>query len=94
VLLAALPGIPVLTVETAATTIGRSVARTNDAVAVLLSAKVLTQGTVGRRNRVFEASGLLDAITGLERRLASPVGDTAIAAPSRAVPARHGASPD
>lgn len=94
VLLATLPGIPVLTVETAATTIGRSVARTNDAVAVLLAAKVLTQSTVGRRNRVFEASGLLDAITGLERGLASPVGDTAIAAPSRAVPARRSASPD
>ena len=94
VLLAALPGIPILTVETAAATIGRSVARTNDAVAVLVAANVLTQGTVGRRNRVFEAAGLLDAITGLERHLASPIGDTAIAAPARAVPAQRRASTD
>lgn len=85
-LLAALPGLPVLTVDTAATAIGRSRARTNDAVNTLLEHGVLTQGTPGRRNRVFEAAGLLDAITGLERRLASPAADTA---PTRVVPARR-----
>jgi Fic family protein len=73
VLLSALPGIPVLTVETAAMTIDRSTARTNDAVAVLVNAQVLTQGTLGRRNRVFEASGLLEAITSLEGQLRSTV---------------------
>ena len=64
-------------------------ARTNDAVAVLVDAGVLTQSTVGRRNRVFEVTGLLDAITGLERRLASPVGDTSVVAPARPVPTRR-----
>lgn len=89
VLLAALPGLPVLTVDTAATAISRSRARTNDAVNTLLEHGVLTQGTLGRRNRVFEATGLLDAITGLERRLASPAADTAVADPTRIVPARR-----
>ena len=88
-LLSALPGLPVLTVETAATAIGRSRARTNDAVNTLLERGVLTQGTLGRRNRVFEVNGLLDAITGLERRLASPAADTAIADPTRVVPSRR-----
>jgi hypothetical protein len=32
--------------------------------------EVLTRSTVGRRNRVFEVAGLLDAITALERHLA------------------------
>lgn len=87
-LLSELPGLPVLTVDTAATAIGRSTARTNDAVNVLVERGVLTQGTVGRRNRVFEVLGLFEAITGLERRLASPAADTAVADPSRVVPAR------
>jgi Fic family protein len=88
-LLSALPGLPVLTVDTAATAIGRSRARTNDAVNTLLKHGVLIQGTLGRRNRVFEVAGLLDAITGLERRFASPAADTAIAGPSRIVPTRR-----
>jgi Fic family protein len=85
-LLSALPGLPILTVETAATAIGRSRKRTNDAVNHLAECGVLVQATVGRRNRVFEAAGLLDALTGFERRLASPAADTAVARPIRAVP--------
>ncbi len=87
-LLSALPGIPILTVETAAQAIGRSRKRTNDAVNHLHTCGVLRQGTVGRRNRVFEVADLLDAITQFERRLASPAADTAIARPVRVVPAR------
>lgn len=89
VLLAALPALPVLTVDTAAAAIGRSAARTNDAVNVLVERGVLHQGTIGRRNRVFEARGLLDALTTFERRLASPAGDTTIAPPARHVPDRR-----
>ncbi len=87
-LLSVLPGIPILTVETAAEAIGRSRKRTNDAVNHLHACGVLRQGTVGRRNRVFEVADLLDAITQFERRLASPAADTAIARPVRVVPAR------
>ena len=88
-LLSALPGIPILTVETAAGAIGRSRKRTNDAVNHLHECGVLRQGTVGRRNRVFEVADLLDAITQFERRLASPAANTAIARPARAVPVRN-----
>jgi Fic family protein len=87
-LLSALPGIPILTVETAAGAIGRSRKRTNDAVNHLHECGVLRQGTVGRRNRVFEVADLLEAITRFERQLASPATDTAIARPVRPVPAR------
>jgi Fic family protein len=86
-LLAALPGLPILTVETAAETIGRSSPRTNEAVNHLRDCGILRQGTIGRRNRVFEVADLLDEITRLERRLASPAADTAVARPTRTVPA-------
>lgn len=89
-LLSALPGIPVLTVATAAQAIGRTPERTNDAVRKLEQAGVLRQGTVGRRNRVFEVNDLLDAITALERKLASPLADTEVSQPARIVPARRG----
>jgi Fic family protein len=88
VLLAALPGIPVLTVETAAGAIGRSAERTNDAVNRLKECGVLRQGSVGRRNRVFEVADLLAAVTALERKLASPAADTDRAKPTRTVPNR------
>ena len=87
-LLSALPGLPILTVETAAQAIGRSRKRTNDAMNHLHACGVLRQGTVGRRNRVFEVADLLDAITQFERRLASPAADTVIARPVRVVLAR------
>lgn len=88
-LLSALPGIPILTVETAAEAIGRSRKRTTDAVNHLHDCAVLRQGTVGKRNRVFDVADLLDALSQFERRLASPAADTAIARPTRAVPARN-----
>ena len=88
VLLSALPGLPILTVETASSAIGRSRKRTNDAVNHLAERGVLVQGSVGRRNRVFEVAGLLDALTGFERRLVSPAADTAVARPTRTVPGR------
>jgi Fic family protein len=87
-LLAALPGAPVLTVQTASALIGRSVQATNLAVGRLVETGVLKQTTVGRRNRVLEAPELIDAFNDLERRLASPEGSTFGSAPSRPVPSR------
>ena len=87
-LLRALPGAPVLTVRSAADLVSRSLRATNEAIARLSDAGVLTQVTVGRRNRAFEARALIDAFTDLERRLASPSGDARAAAPSRRVPRR------
>ena len=88
-LLRALPGAPVLTVRAAADLISRSLRATNEAIARLSAAEVLTQVTVGRRNRAFEARELIDAFTDLERQLASPRGDTRVAPPSRRVPRRR-----
>ena len=88
-LLNALPGAPILSVQAAASLIGRSVQAANEAVARLEETGILRQGTVGRRNRAFEAPQLIRAFTDLERQLASPTGDTRATPPARRVPRRH-----
>ncbi|MGH9188084.1 MAG: Fic family protein [Acidimicrobiales bacterium] len=89
-LLGMLPGTPVLSVESAAGLIGRSKARSTDAVNALAEAGILRQRNVGKqRYRVFEASDVLDLFSGLERALSSPTGNTATAPPVRQVPARR-----
>jgi Fic family protein len=87
-LLDALPGAPIVTVHSAAALTGRSEQAVNAAIPGLLKAQILRQTTVGRRNRAFEAPEMIDAFTDLERRLASPGGDTRYSPPSRAVPRR------
>ena len=87
-LIRALPGIPIFTVQSAARVVGRSIPAVNEATARLLDAKVVSQFTIGRRNRAFEAPELIRAFTDLERRLASPTGDTRSSPPSRRVPRR------
>jgi Fic family protein len=90
-LLDLLPGAPLVTVESASALTGRSTVAVNAAVNRLSEAGVLVQRNLGRqRYRVFEAPGVLDLFTALERALANPSGDTAIAAPVRPVP-RSGA---
>lgn len=88
-LLRTLPGAPIVTVNSAAGLIARSTQATNEAIRRLTQAKVLSQTTVGRRNRAFEAPEVIRAFTDLERRLASPSGDTRTAPPSRRVPRRR-----
>jgi Fic family protein len=88
-LLEALPGAPVLTAQSAALLIGRSDQAVNEAIPRLLEAGVLSQTTAGRRNRAFEAPDLIEAFTDLERRLASPEGDTKVSAPTRPAPRRR-----
>jgi Fic family protein len=88
-LITVLPGAPILTVSSAADLIGRSFQATSQAVRRLEHAGVLTQVTVGRRNRAFEAPDVLDAFTDLERQLASPAGDTRSSPPSRPAPRRR-----
>jgi hypothetical protein len=83
-----LAGTPVLSVGGAMEAIGRSKPQVNAAMSRLEAAGILTQVTAGRRNRVFEASEVIDAFTDLERRLASPAGDTRVASPARPVPRR------
>jgi Fic family protein len=87
-LIDALPGAPIVTVRTGAALIGRSEQAVNEGIRRLEAAGVLKQTNVGRRNRAFEATDLIDAFTELERQLASPEGDTLHSAPKRRVPHR------
>jgi Fic family protein len=88
-LLRAIPGAPIVTVNGAAELIGRTFQATNGAILRLVEAKVLRQVNVGRRNRAFEAPELITMFTDLERQLASPTGNTRSAAPTRRVPLRR-----
>lgn len=88
-LLQAVVGAPVLTARGAAELIGRSYPQTNQAIQRLVSAGILAQVTVGRRNRAFEAPAIVDAFTDLERQLASPGADTRSSPPARHVPPRR-----
>ncbi len=87
-LLRALPGAPVVTVNSAASLIRRSFRAANEAVGRLAEVGILSQVSVGRRNRAFEAREIIDSFTDLERQLASPAGDTLASPPARRVPRR------
>jgi Fic family protein len=88
-LLSALPGAPIITVQSGAALVGRSVQAVNEAIPRLVHAGVLNQTTVGKRNRAFEAAELIDNFTALERQLASRDADTRISPPGRRVPRRR-----
>jgi Fic family protein len=82
------PGAPIITVESAARLVDRSIVRTGEAINRLVDAGVLRQRNVGRqRYRVFEATDILGLFTNLERALASPTGNTQHEPPVRPVPA-------
>jgi Fic family protein len=88
-LVRALPGAPILTVNGAAELLGRSFEATNKAIERLVEVGILQQVKVGRRNRAFEAPDVITAFTELERQLASPEGDTRVSPPTRVVPRRQ-----
>jgi Fic family protein len=88
-LIGALPGAPIVTVNGAAALIGRTYQATNEAIDRLVEAKILRQVNVGQRNRAFEAPELIRTFTDLERRLASPAEDTRSSPPARRVPRRQ-----
>lgn len=87
-LLGKLVGAPILTVSTAASLTGRSFPAANGAIERLVEVGILRQLSVGRRNRAFESPEVISAFTALERRLASPAGDTQTSEPKRPVPRR------
>lgn len=66
-LVRALPGAPVVTVNSAAALIGRPYQGTSQAIAQLVEAGILHQITVGCRNRAFEAPEVVAAFIALER---------------------------
>jgi Fic family protein len=88
-LIALLPGAPIVSVASAARLIGRTYQATNEGIEKLRAGGVLSQVRVGRRNRAFEARDVINAFTDLERQLASPEGNTRSSEPSRRVPRRR-----
>jgi Fic family protein len=86
-LLGVLPGVPLITVQSATRLINRSKAATGAAVNRLADAGILVQRNIGKqRYRIFEAPAVLELFTALERALASPTGDTLTDPPTRPVP--------
>lgn len=71
-LIEALPAAPVLTVGSAAELIGRTFQATNLAVEQLVEAGILRAINVGRRNRAFEVTELVNQFAEFERALDSP----------------------
>jgi Fic family protein len=88
-LIDSLPGAPILTVASAAGLTGRSFQATNEAIRRLEEGGVLRQVRIGKRNRAFEAPDMIDVFTDIERRLASPDGDTRFSPPARPSPQRR-----
>jgi hypothetical protein len=70
VLLRTLPGVPIMTVASAARLIGRSFTAVNGGMAKLCEAVIVCQVSAGRRNRAFGAPEVIEAFTALERQLA------------------------
>lgn len=86
-ILGVLPGVPLLTVDSAARLTGRSDVAAGSAVNRLTEAGILVQRNIGKqRYRIFEAPDVLELFTSLERALASPTGDTATEPPVRPAP--------
>lgn len=87
-LVRALPATPIVTARSVQQSLGVSFTTANTAIAVLVTADILTPTRAGRRNRAFEAREIVDAFTSLERQMASPASNTVLAPPVREVPAR------
>ena len=88
-LLDRLPGTPIVTVSGVADLLDRSLPAATEAIDRYVRAGILTQVTVGRRNRAWEATEVVDRFADFERALASPTGDTRSGEPSRRVPSRR-----
>lgn len=71
-LIRGLPGQPILRMQHVIELTGASSTAAHAAVNALTAAGVLRQITVGKRNRAWEAAGLLTLLDGFERRLATP----------------------
>lgn len=81
-------GMPLFTALQMAEATGKSIPTVNDAIRRLQEAGAVKQVNAGKRNRAFEAVGVIELFTNFERTLASIADDTAIAKPARAVPFR------
>lgn len=87
-LLAVLPGTPVVSIQSAARLTGRSREAARNAIAALVEAGVLVQNARNRKSNIFCADEVLDMFTLFERAGVTRGHDTAAARPGRAVPQR------
>lgn len=87
-LLDALLGTPVVSVESAARLTGRSYTAARGAVRTLKERGVLVQRSKNKKSGLFVAQELIDAFSRYERSLATASGNTRIERPSRRVPQR------
>lgn len=71
-LIAALPAYPVLTVDSAARVLGRSIQAANEALAKLEKAGIVKVTRAAKWRRTFEAPELLDLVAAFEKDLALP----------------------
>ena len=86
-LVKALPGVPLMTPDTATHLTRRSPVAVRAAITQLLKARILVlRPSSTPRNRVLEAPEVIQLITSLERTLAIPQGNTRQENPVRAVP--------
>lgn len=69
-----LPGTPIISVDTAAGLLGRPYETARAAVTALEADGVLSQVTLGKRNRAWECVGLFALVDDLERRLSDGAG--------------------
>lgn len=89
-LIGVLPAYPILSVATAQALTGRSKQAANEAVSALEAAGILSQVSVGKRNRAWEAKEVFDLLNVFERELATP--DDGAAPAARAPPRGRGQS--
>ncbi len=88
ILIERLPEMPIVSVTQLAERIGRTFPATNNAIAALVEVGILVPTAKTGRGRTYEAKEIIDAFTHLERRLASPTGNTRTSRPVRNVPGR------
>jgi len=67
-----MPGHPMISVPVAVAATGRTKAVVNEALRQLETAGVVTRASQGRRNRTWEATGLLDLLADLEAGVTLP----------------------
>lgn len=87
-LLDALPGNPVVSIESARRLTGRSYPAARGAVRALEAAGILVQNSKNRKSGLYVATSVLDEFTHYERALATISGDTRSERPRRNVPQR------
>lgn len=82
----AMAGQPLFTATTMMNAVGKTMPAVNASIERFVEAGVVKQVNVGKRNRAFEAVGVIEVFTSFERNLASIADDTAIGKPQRPVP--------